>query len=50
MLSRRAVIAGGVATLAGSAIVTRAQTSPAEGPGAGARRRPSSGWSGVASR
>ena len=33
MLSRRAVIAGGVATLAGSAIVTRAQTSPAEGPG-----------------
>ena len=36
MLSRRSVIAGGVATLAGSAIVTRAQTSPAEGPGGAA--------------
>ena len=30
MLSRRAVIAGGVATLAGSAIAAGAQTSPAE--------------------
>ncbi len=36
MLSRRAVIAGGVATLAGSAIAARAQTSPAETPGAAA--------------
>jgi len=34
MLSRRAVIAGGVATLAGSAIAARAQTSPGETPGA----------------
>ncbi len=38
MLSRRAVIAGGVATLAGSAIAARAQTSPAETPGAAAAR------------
>jgi len=36
MLSRRAVIAGGVATLAGSAIAARAQTSPAETPSAAA--------------
>ena len=36
MLSRRAVIAGGVATLAGSAIAARAETSPAESPGAAA--------------
>ena len=36
MLSRRAIIAGGVATLAGSAIAARAQTSPAETPGAAA--------------
>ncbi len=36
MLSRRAVIAGGVATVAGSGIAARAQTSPAETPGAAA--------------
>jgi len=36
MLSRRFVIAGGVATLAGSAIAARAQTSPAETPGVAA--------------
>ena len=36
MLSRRAVIAGGVATLAGSAIVARAQDPPADGTGGAA--------------
>ena len=36
MLSRRAVIAGGVATLAGSASAARGETSPAETPGAAA--------------
>ena len=36
MLSRRAVIAGGVATLAGSAIVARAQYPPADGTGGAA--------------
>jgi FtsP/CotA-like multicopper oxidase with cupredoxin domain len=35
MLSRRAVIAGGVATLGGSAIASRAQTPPAEGTDGG---------------